>query len=407
MLAMQVAPSFADNSYYVELGKDMGKDEAAAQWQALVAKNKSLFSHLQYFPKSVIQSGSVTGTRIQAGPITNKNKAQKICAKLFTQNIPCFVIEGIGNAPPTETMNLAEKAGKPGLLPWLTADPINPPPPVQETSSLPWLQDNSKRQGRVQVAEAIRVPLTDDFNPEGNGKVTVSPLSELHPTFKKQAAANNVDTTGGNGAGWLTVDTFPNEDVATSFWEETRATLPKSEKTLHVRVMKPLMAEQQSTASLAIGPFADSTQAAAFCDSIQAKDRGLNCHYDGSPATEKTQLAHGDAYNNRRMAEARKHLKENPLADISPAAGSSKQYWVQVVSASNQLEALHEWETLKSSNADLLGKMRSSVSASATNHDIFVVRVGPIAGNDDAVQLCTKLQSRSIDCRVLLYSVGL
>ena len=377
MLAMQVAPSFADNSYYVELGKDMGKDEAAAQWQALVAKNKSLFSHLQYFPKSVIQSGSVTGTRIQAGPITNKNKAQKICAKLFTQNIPCFVIEGIGNAPPTETMNLAEKAGKPGLLPWLTADPINPPPPVQETSSLPWLQDNSKRQGRVQVAEAIRVPLTDDFNPEGNG------------------------------AGWLTVDTFPNEDVATSFWEETRATLPKSEKTLHVRVMKPLMAEQQSTASLAIGPFADSTQAAAFCDSIQAKDRGLNCHYDGSPATEKTQLAHGDAYNNRRMAEARKHLKENPLADISPAAGSSKQYWVQVVSASNQLEALHEWETLKSSNADLLGKMRSSVSASATNHDIFVVRVGPIAGNDDAVQLCTKLQSRSIDCRVLLYSVGL
>jgi len=86
--------------------------------------------------------------------------------------------------------------------------------------------------------------------------------------------------------------------------------------------------------------------------------------------------------------------------------GPSKQYWVQVVSASNQLEALHQWETMKTSNSDLLNGMRSSVSTSATDKSAYVVRVGPIVNNDDAIKFCTKLQGRGIECRVLLYSVG-
>ena len=157
------------------------------------------------------------------------------------------------------------------------------------------------------------------------------------------------------------------------------------------------MTQKQSTASLAVGPFADSAEAAAFCESIQAKERGLSCHYEGAPTAKPT---HGDAYNNRRIAEARKHLQENPPADVP-----SKQYWVQVLSAPNQLDALHQWEEMKAGNSDLLNGMRSSVSASA-DHSAYVVRVGPVATNDDAIAFCTKLQGRGIKCRVLLYSGG-
>lgn len=178
--------------------------------------------------------------------------------------------------------------------------------------------------------------------------------------------------------------------------------MPKGSANLHVRVMKPMMSQTQSTASLAVGPFADSAKASAFCDSIQARDRGLYCHYEGSAVgTQHAQLSHGEAYSNRRKAEARKHLQQNPQA-----AAPSKQYWVQVVSASNQMEALHQWEEMKANNSDLLNGMRSSVSPSATDHSVYVVRVGPVANNDDAIQFCTKLQARSIDCRVLLYSAG-
>ncbi len=408
-MAVQVAPCYADADFYVELGKDTTKEEAISEWKSLVSKHKSLLSKLQYYPKSVMQGGVAVSTRIQAGPINNKAKAQKICSKLFTDNIPCFVIEGIDNAPPTQVMNLSDHPDKPAGLPWLTAssDDIQPPTPVKEASALPWLNQTppANRQGQVQVAEAIRVPLTDNFNPEGNGKVTVKALPDIKPTFRKQLSEEKPAAGAASGAGWLTVDTFPNEDVATSFWEEVHSSLPKKTSSLHVRVLKPLMVEKQAKASLSIGPFASNNEALAFCDTIQAKDRGLNCSYQGNAGdTQLAQLV--GSSGNRRSGEVRKQFAQNAFSNIAPAAGPSKQYWVQVLSASNQMDALHQWDSMKTSNADLLKGMRSSVSPSATDKNEFVVRVGPIVNNDDAVKFCTKLQGRGIACRVLLYSIG-
>ena len=378
-LTMQAAPGFADSGYYIEVGQDTTQEEAAAQWKTLVERNKTLLGHLTYYPKAVFQAGVAVNTRIQAGPIPTKAKAQKICARLFTNAIPCFVIEGLDAAPASEMSNLSEQAeGKPPSLPWL----------AQEATNLPWL--NSDRKGQVQVAEAIRVPLS-----EGNDAATIKPLN---PTFKVPSSDNQSNTKSATTPGWLTIDTFPNEDVALSFWEEVHSALPKNAAHLHVRVMKPLMTQQQSTASLAVGPFTDSAEATAFCDSIQAKERGLACNYDGGASATKP--THGDGYNNRRIAEARKHFQQNPPADVL-----NKQYWVQVLSAPNQLEALHQWEEMKAGNSDLLNGMRSSVSTSA-DHNAYVVRVGPVATNDDAIAFCTKLQGRGIKCRVLLYSVG-
>jgi len=419
LVSMQASVGYADTQYYVELGKDSTKDEAVTEWKSLVSKHKSMLNKLQYYPKAVMQGGVAVSTRIQAGPITNKAKAQKICTKLFVDNIPCFVIEGTDGAPPTQIMNLSETAeAKPskGWLPWLTSsssDEVQAPAPVKETSALPWLNapaENPNRKGQVEVAEAIRVPLTDSFNPEGNGKVTVKALPDIKPTFRKQFAENNIASTAASeptGSGWLTVDTFPNDDVALSYWQEVRGTLPKKDSNLRVRVLKPLMSQQTNKASLSIGPFASNAEALAFCGTIQARERGLNCGFDGANASGgNIQVARADAYNNRRSAQARRRPVENGFGDIAPAAGPSKQYWVQVLSASNQLDALHQWESMKASNSDLLNGMRSSVSPSAVNKDEFVVRVGPIVNNEDAIKFCTKLQGRGISCRVLLYSLG-
>ncbi|MBY0406393.1 MAG: SPOR domain-containing protein, partial [Rickettsiales bacterium] len=111
--------------------------------------------------------------------------------------------------------------------------------------------------------------------------------------------------------------------------------------------------------------------------------------------------AHSSAYAER----GRKKPSENPAeAKLAPAAGPAKQYWVQVVSAGSQMQALKEWEQLKASNTEIVGNLRSSVSSADKRN--YVVRVGPIAENDQAIRICSQLQKRNVECRVLMYSRG-
>jgi hypothetical protein len=305
--------------------------------------------------------------------------------------------------------NLSETAESGGRLPWqASGDPVQPPQ-VKEASALPWLSAPApaeKRKAQVEVAEAIRVPLTDNFDPNGSGKVTVKQLPELRPTFRKPVAENKPSGTPEDAKGWLTVDTFLNDDVALSFWQEVRSSLPKKDNSLRVRVLKPLMAKGDGRSSLSIGPFASNSEALAFCNTIQAGERGLNCGFAGAQAGGGNIQVAG----NTSRSVSRKRLQENPYAQLAPAAGpdnvSGKQYWVQVLSAGNQMEALQQWESMKSSHSDLLGGMRNSVSPSSSNKGEYVVRVGPIAGNDEAIRFCTRLQERGIGCRVLLYTLG-
>jgi hypothetical protein len=399
----QVLPAFADDmDYYVELGKDTTKEQAAAEWKKLVSKHKSLLSKLQFYPKAVLQGGVAVSTRIQAGPIDSKSKAQKICSKLFTDDIPCFVIEGIrdGETPPTQLMHLADKTEEKPVnprLPWLAGpEDVNPPPAVNGAVALPWLaQAHTERKGQVQVAEAIRVPLSQGST--GREQISIKALPDIRPTFRQESPDGTADIADNAGAGWLTVDTFPNEDIATAFWGEVRSTAPKRTKNLRVRVMRPLMADAHK-ASLSIGPFASGKEADAFCETIQARERGLNCSYQDNSGK---QTARSNAYGERR-----KHFAENGYGNLAPAAGPSKQYWVQVLSAASHMDALRQWDVMRSSNPDVFSGMRSSVSTSMADRS-YVVRVGPIAGNDEAIQFCAKLQKRSINCQVLLYSVGL
>lgn len=414
---LRAIPARAEDgySYYVEIGRDTTREEATNEWNELVAEHKSLLGKLQFYPKAVYQGGVAVSTRIQAGPISDKTQAHKICKKLFSNDVPCFVIESLDDAPPTAVANLTEQAGEransPVTLPWLHSSEVGGPPPVRETSALPWLKPQASRAAQVQVAEAIRVPLSDAGTIPKDAKVTVKSLPEPRPTFRSPFAEGRSESPVDNMAGWLSVDTFPNADIATAYWDEVRSSMPrKKTSALRVRITRPLMAQNhQGRASLNIGPFASSNEAYAFCDTMQARERGLNCSYlGGEPgqATART-IRHSDGYNSRRTQLARRRPAENPPSNLMPAAGPTKQYWVQVVQAPTQMEALNQWNAMRAGNGDLLNGMRSSVSASATDRNTFVVRVGPITDNDQAVQFCTKLQERSINCRVLLYSVGM
>ncbi len=473
-MALAPAASFAAaDEYFVEVGDDVKKEDAQTQWQAMVDKNKSLLGKLKLYPKDVMQDGNLVTTRMQAGPITSKAQAVKICNHLFAKDVPCFVIEGVNEAPPTAMMHLNQSgqiAASGGSLPWLspssggstgnseiqaapaikgedTAIDGSPrssledkPSSVKGEVKLPWLEkqkadeakaqqakedaadgeqaaDAPKKKAEVQVAEAIRVPLTETHDFED--KIRVSALPELKPSFgthklqDQSAEMGNVNS----GAGWLDVGNFASEEIASSMWDEVRAANRKQAKTLNMRISSPAVASKDGkNTTLSVGPFANSAEALNFCRSgLQASDRGLQCSFvanDAGMANNKLLAlnAHADAYAHRRRPQ------ENPpvamasaaasVAKLAPAAGPSKQYWVQVVTADSQMQALKQWEQLKSANAEVIGDLRSSVSASATDKNSYVVRVGPIAENDKAIRVCSQLQKRNVECRVLLYSRG-
>ena len=481
----------AEQEYFVEIGTDIPKDKVESEWNTLRGKYKVL-SKLKLFPKEVIQGGQSVATRMQAGPISQKTAALKICNKLFASDVPCFVIEGVGDVPPTAMMNMndsATVAATDGKLPWLSSKAeVAPAPPVKETSlfSLPWMSDEeekkaeekpaevketkeakaeeprrerkrpventdvadakaaqketkplvselekemtSKREANVQVAEAIRVPLSDDGRVAPSGGIAVSELGDLKPSYGTPRTSDGTEDAGSakSGAGWLDVSNFLNEEVATSLWDEVRSANSKKAKGLQAKVQQT--ADKESKATLSVGPFASSEDAYRFCrEGLQAKDRGLICRFapnDSGIANNKMLTlpsGRSEAYNAMRSNASapatnvasnstRRRPMQNPgqnPGELSPSAGvPGNQYWVQVVSAGSQMEALKKWEGVKSQHGEVIGGLRSSVSTSATDKSTYVVRVGPIANNDDAIRVCSQLQKRNVECRVLLYSAG-
>lgn len=475
-----VACAVSEQEYFVELGEELAKDEVEAKWEELRSKHKTQLGKLKLFPKDVIREGRSVGVRMQAGPIPLKTAASKICSKMFSVDVPCFVIEGVNDMPPMALMDLndsgakvpaagissrADVAAAPAVkeeasffeLPWLKSEkkaqqpaadaaPVQEKPAQQESQRKrpteniqqaelskpepklePLLQEaeQPKRAAKVQVAEAIRVPLSDDSRLSPSGSILVNSLPELKPSAGAPAAryegtqdAAQPEETGSedSGAGRLAVAGFLNDEVATSLWDEIRSAYPKKAKPLQASVEEqPGAANRQAT--LMVATFASSKQALDFCrEQIQAKERGLSCQFmpnDSGVASNQTLTlnpARGDAYQARRASTSaaaveRRRPTQNPPSELSPSAGvPANQYWVQVATGASQMDALKKWDTVKADHAEVLGALRSSVSQSSTDKSTYVVRVGPIMNNDDAIRVCSQLQKRNVECRVLLYS---
>ena len=293
LLCAQVSPCFADDSYYIEVGDDTSQAEAPRQWDALVAKHKRELEKLKFYPKTMIGAAPAANTRIQAGPIAGREQAQKVCTRLFKQDVSCFVIAGLGAAPPSAMRNMSEESIANPVqvvqLPWNTESGIAPPPPapiqtltvasVPEVAPLPVPEE---RKASVSVAEAIRVPLTQGDDQQQGAQVVVKSLPDITPLTPMTSSGDGkyVDESDISGEGWLSVSSFPDEESAASFWGEVRHANTKSAKKLHVRIISPLLAKGSHRISLNVGPFANSSEAYRFCrEAIQAKARGFTCGF--------------------------------------------------------------------------------------------------------------------------------
>lgn len=170
--------SYAAEGFYLEIGKQGTADYANVQWKDLSGKYKKTLGELTFYPKSVTNQNGETVHVIQAGVVADKHKAQKICGQLFAKNIPCFVIEGIEDRPPAMSQNISKVSGGviavDSSLPWISDAPkvlgqISAPSATPVISAPPAPKEpqiTKKVEGKVDVAQAIPVPLSDKVSGE-------------------------------------------------------------------------------------------------------------------------------------------------------------------------------------------------------------------------------------------------
>lgn len=411
------ANAFASDNFYIEIGEPTSVEKTKEQWQVLSEKYKSTLGKLTFYPKSIINPEGENTSIIQAGPITEKDTAQKICNKLFAKDIPCFVIEGIEEAPPTMAMDISQAASDSSktatIFPWQTAE-STPQAIAEAEETYP-----PAPEAEVAVAQAIAVPLSSEASnkiqinepPELKPVKNPKPFPEARPFPDNQQQIEMPPRTRfpkefrSRESGSLIIETFSSEAVANQFWSSAKNELPDLEDNLHVQIQRPLLSTEQGGVQIRIYPFPDGESAKAFCKiTANTFDAALKCSYEISNApTSTSALAqenyqHSDAYEERRQTLQRRAPAQQAEIQELPA---TRNFWAQVAIADSKDEATHRWDEIRKKNSATVRDISSQLIYSASAYAKYSIRLGSFDSEREANELCNKLQARGVDCLVV------
>lgn len=431
--------SYAADSYYIEIGKPGSVEETHEEWSDISTKYKSLLGKLNFYPKaSINQQGETTNT-IQAGPINEKSKAQKICNKLFSKQIQCFVIEGIEKKPPTMSIRMSQASSAPddSIFQWHNETQA---PQVIETQPQPMADNGASGVAKVDVAQAIPVPLSSRPNDDGFVDITksVKQQSSFEPKFVPQDSPEvrggvqnfSVDEFSALQPGTLVVKGFSSEAQASKFWNYVNSEFPDMANGLRVSIQRPLVANNRGVALIKVSPFASGEAAGAFCQqAVGSFGVSLECHYeinrqaeqntgnnrynraeiDGDNENDVFESQHNNAYTQRRQLSQRRipvqqmaiPRHESSIIDIQELPQQGKTYFAQVAISESKGEANHRWADIKKKNASTVKGVDAKLATSSSSYAKYSMRLGSFDSEDAANKLCDKLQARGVDCLVV------
>lgn len=389
----------------MELGRANSEAEVREAWVSLRDANPKVLGKYDVYPNQIIQPDGSFTYRLQAGPMADKNEAQRVCRRLFRKQVSCFLIEGFDPKNEKTFSGDAKKTpsrfGIEDFLPWGSGDKEKPamiaaadvpPPPVKEEKKN-WAKHKEEpakeeekpkeaapaKDAKVDVAEAIPVPVTTDNNEVSVGEAT--PVFSFDNMFSSapDAAANG---SASSGPGWLSVQPFLNEESAKAFWKNLKKRKLEDSKDLTMQVIHPLVSHDIPKVILALGSFPSEQAAMKYCNDYIASSRYLECSFSGQPpeGEDPANIARNDSH--------------------SPAADEYSLFWVDVLSESSQDKALERWERIRTDNDDLLSDVRSQITASMAKPGQYMVRVGPLKMKSRANKLCDALKARKIECTV-------
>ena len=391
MLLLATAPARAEE-FYVELGRANSEAEANSAWAALLEANPKILGKYTLYPNQIIQPDGNATYRVQGGPMATKQEAERVCRRLFRKQVSCFVIEGFD---PTKAKSFATAEDKSpstfGLgdfLPWtqssaqeapkppMIAAPEVKPEPKKET---PKVEEAPKAKAKVDVAEAIAVPVTESNEVTVGEPTQVFSFDNLFSSAPESAgAATDVGTPG-----WLSIQPFLNEESANAFWKNLKKRKLDELKDITMKVIHPTVSHDIPKVILVLGSFSSEQVAMKFCNDYVASSRYLECMFSAVPPEGE---------------EAGKGIVRND--SHSAAADEYSLFWVDVLSEKSQDKALERWERIRTDNDDLLSDVRSQITTSMANPGTYIVRIGPLKMKSRANKLCSALAARKIECKV-------
>lgn len=253
-------------------------------------------------------------------------------------------------------------------LPWLAAKPSAP---ANKTTSTP----TSQKGKRVEVAEAIRVPLTNNAAPAGK-PLKVKPATGYSPS-NSRTMKNTL---------WLQVGPYANEDEALENYENVKSN-PLFEG-MRVRVISAISAYNTPGSSLSIGPV-EQEDVSSLCGML-VRD-GITCSIarDTGKSTNLTHTRGG--VDNYVQPENRR---------TSGKAGTGK-YWAQLGTFESEDEAVAHRNRLKSRYATTFSPLSFTISvprSGSNQQGAFRLRAGTFTSSEMASAFCTKLSDQGIEC---------
>ncbi|MCC7260712.1 MAG: ankyrin repeat domain-containing protein [Alphaproteobacteria bacterium] len=444
-------------AYLLQLGTHTDAEEATARWKSLTAAHGKSLKGLSLVLSEVRLQAGNSFYRTQAGYLSDKAEAQKICTALYNDGVDCFVVEsGLASdrsiqpdtgLPPQETAKATsskpsaasdvvieedvveiapEKPSAPEkpvkvadakpktpdgytvvpegeMLPWLkpaapeksaavvSADGMNyepgrEPRPLQGGGVFDKPADadpapsapvgaptaNANVKSEVEVAEAIRVPLSS------TGDDMPTPRASLLPS-----------RNSGKRSTWLQINYFPSEEVAVNFWEKMSKEHPDLTNGLRFRTSQPFRGGAGHI-SAQVGPMTSRETSDSLC--IIANKHKLRC----SPFEDIGSSASANRARDRSANLSRPQSTSAPAGTIA--------YWIQFGSYPSAAEAEDQWNSLSALNKDLLGDAQHRIAEpryGSNAQPVYRLRSGPYALRLYAQDLCSKLKLRQHKCLVV------
>lgn len=257
-------------------------------------------------------------------------------------------------------------------------------------------------KGDVEVAEAIRVPVSSDESPSPAKYQTISADNSSNSPL-------SVVDGDSSSAYWVQISYFKTEARAYAFYNRLKAASPQTFAKTRMRVTKPFV--QNKRASLRVGPFASQDEAQSICSAAETRSMRCTLIHDDTPTAPVAAAPRAKRYPSPLEAVDIPAYRNKPSADSLPTGESSAAapvapgisdtgiaaQWVNLGQYASSQEAWSRWKDLQAATP-ALQKVKPAITGMLGSKN-FQLRAGPFDTDIEAENICQILVKAGNTCQ--------
>ncbi len=280
-------------------------------------------------------------------------------------------------------------------------------------------------RGSVEVAEAIRVPLSSS-NEVQDEPVTIEPVIEVVKPAPGMVLVPEKARPASPHLYWAQMSYFSTEKVAYEFNEHLRKYLPREMSNVRHRVNRPF-GNKNKRASLRVGAFYSQDDVKAVC--AEARSQGFRCTTIRDVVTDVPEIATSRVGKRKYLSpldaveipgyRAPKNAVPAPAPvpkasievdgqPVTPAPAGAPVavsdtgiggQWVELGQFDSAQLAWNRWKEVQESVPEI-GKARAAITG-ALGGKSFQLKAGPFATDVDAEKVCKSVVKSGNNCSVI------